>query len=53
MRLPLFIGKVPIFFAGNGISAQTVSRLVGPQDIAATIFDQNRIIDIVELIAYP
>jgi len=43
---------VPIFFAGNGISAQTVNRLVGPQDIAATIFDQNRIIDIIELIAY-
>ena len=28
---------VPIFFAGNGISAQTVSRPVGPHDIAATI----------------
>ena len=28
---------VPIFFAGNGVSAQTVSRPVGPQDIAATI----------------
>ena len=28
---------VPIFFAGNGISAQTISRPVGPQDIAATI----------------
>jgi hypothetical protein len=28
---------VPIFFAGNGISAKTISRPVGPQDIAATI----------------
>ncbi len=28
---------VPIFFAGNGVSPQTISRLVGPQDIAATI----------------
>jgi len=28
---------VPIFFAGNGVSAQTISRLVGPHDIAATI----------------
>jgi len=28
---------VPIFFAGNGVSAQTVSRPVGPHDIAATI----------------
>ena len=28
---------VPIFFAGNGVSAQTISRPVGPQDIAATI----------------
>jgi predicted AlkP superfamily pyrophosphatase or phosphodiesterase len=28
---------VPVFFAGNGVSAQTVSRPVGPQDIAATI----------------
>ena len=28
---------VPIFFAGNGIPAQTISRLVGPHDIAATI----------------
>ena len=29
--------NVPIFFAGNGVSAQTISRPVGPQDIAATI----------------
>ena len=28
---------VPIFFAGSGVSAQTISRPVGPQDIAATI----------------
>jgi len=28
---------VPIFFAGNGVAAQTISRLVGPHDIAATI----------------
>ena len=28
---------VPIFFAGNGVPTQTISRLVGPQDIAATI----------------
>ena len=28
---------VPVFFAGNGVSAQTISRPVGPQDIAATI----------------
>jgi predicted AlkP superfamily pyrophosphatase or phosphodiesterase len=28
---------VPIFFAGNGVSAQTISRLVGPQDISATV----------------
>jgi predicted AlkP superfamily pyrophosphatase or phosphodiesterase len=28
---------VPIFFAGNGVSAQAISRLVGPHDIAATI----------------
>jgi predicted AlkP superfamily pyrophosphatase or phosphodiesterase len=28
---------VPIFFAGNGVLAQTISRPVGPQDIAATI----------------
>ncbi len=28
---------VPIFFAGNGVSAQIISRPVGPQDIAATI----------------
>lgn len=28
---------VPLFFAGNGISAQTVNRPVGPHDIAATI----------------
>ena len=28
---------VPIFFAGNGVRAQTISRLVGPQDIAATL----------------
>jgi len=28
---------VPIFFAGNGISPQTVNRPVGPHDIAATI----------------
>jgi len=28
---------VPIFFAGNGVPAQTISRLVGPHDIAATI----------------
>ncbi|HUV78308.1 MAG TPA: alkaline phosphatase family protein [Desulfobacterales bacterium] len=28
---------VPIFFAGNGVPAQTISRPVGPQDIAATI----------------
>ena len=28
---------VPIFFAGNGVAAQTISRLVGPYDIAATI----------------
>jgi hypothetical protein len=28
---------VPIFFAGNGVPAQTISRLVGPCDIAATI----------------
>jgi len=28
---------VPIFFAGNGVSARTISRPVGPQDIAATI----------------
>ena len=28
---------VPVFFAGNGVKAQTISRLVGPQDIAATI----------------
>ncbi len=28
---------VPIFFAGKGVKAQTISRLVGPQDIAATI----------------
>jgi len=28
---------VPIFFAGNGVSAQTINRLVGPHDIAATI----------------
>jgi hypothetical protein len=28
---------VPVFFAGNGVSAQTLSRPVGPQDIAATI----------------
>ena len=28
---------VPIFFAGNGVSTQTISRPVGPQDIAATI----------------
>ncbi len=28
---------VPIFFAGNGVAARTISRPVGPQDIAATI----------------
>jgi predicted AlkP superfamily pyrophosphatase or phosphodiesterase len=28
---------VPIFFAGKGVPAQTINRLVGPQDIAATI----------------
>jgi predicted AlkP superfamily pyrophosphatase or phosphodiesterase len=28
---------VPVFFAGNGVPAQTISRPVGPQDIAATI----------------
>jgi predicted AlkP superfamily pyrophosphatase or phosphodiesterase len=28
---------VPIFFAGNGVAAQTINRPVGPQDIAATI----------------
>jgi hypothetical protein len=28
---------VSIFFAGNDVSAQTISRPVGPQDIAATI----------------
>jgi predicted AlkP superfamily pyrophosphatase or phosphodiesterase len=28
---------VPIFFAGNDIAAQTINRLVGPHDIAATI----------------
>ena len=28
---------VPIFFAGNGVPAQTISQPVGPQDIAATI----------------
>jgi hypothetical protein len=28
---------VPIFFAGNGVPAQTIHRLVGPHDIAATI----------------
>jgi hypothetical protein len=26
-----------IFFAGNGVAAQTISRPVGPHDIAATI----------------
>jgi predicted AlkP superfamily pyrophosphatase or phosphodiesterase len=28
---------VPIFFAGNGVTARTISRPVGPEDIAATI----------------
>ena len=28
---------VPVFFAGNGVPAQIISRPVGPQDIAATI----------------
>ncbi len=28
---------VPVFFAGNGVPAQTISRPVGPHDIAATI----------------
>lgn len=28
---------VPIFFAGNNVPAQTIYRLVGPHDIAATI----------------
>lgn len=28
---------VPIFFSGNGVPIQTISRLVGPHDIAATI----------------
>ncbi len=28
---------VPIFFAGNGVPAQKIYRLVGPHDIAATI----------------
>ena len=28
---------VPIFFAGKGVAAQTISRLVGPYDIAATL----------------
>jgi hypothetical protein len=28
---------VPVFFAGNGVPAQTISRLVSPTDIAATI----------------
>ena len=28
---------VPIFFAGNGIAAQTIHRRVSPTDIAPTI----------------
>jgi hypothetical protein len=28
---------VPVFFAGNRVQAQTISRPVGPHDIAATI----------------